>query len=367
MTSSVTTWAAQAAVKDRLSRPLRDLRISVIDRCNYRCPYCMPADVFGDGHAFLPRSHWLTPGEIKRVAGLFVQLGVNKLRITGGEPLLRRDILEIVAALAELKGAPDLALTTNGSRLAAHAAELKRAGLKRITVSVDSLDEDVFREMSGGRGNLAAVLEGIEAARRAGIEPVKVNVVVERGKNDHTVLDLVEHFRGSGVIVRFIEYMDVGTVNGWQPSQVVTSKELLDRIHARWPVHALDANYRGEVAQRYAFDDGKGEIGFISSVSEPFCGDCHRARLAADGTLYTCLFAARGIDLRGPLRSGASDADLVGLLQNTWRNRGDRYSELRGRLLERKTEAADAADAVEAAEADAAKAKERVEMYRMGG
>jgi cyclic pyranopterin phosphate synthase len=357
MTDSITAWTSQAAVKDRLGRPLRDLRISVIDRCNYRCPYCMPADVFGEGHAFMPRAHWLTPGEIKRVAGLFVQLGVNKLRITGGEPLLRRDIFDVVAALADLHGAPDLALTTNGSRLATHAADLKRAGLRRITVSVDSLDEAVFREMSGGRGNLESVLEGIDAARHAGIEPIKVNVVVERGKNEHTVLDLVEHFRGSGVIVRFIEYMDVGTVNGWQAGQVVRSKELLDRIHARWPAHALDANYRGEVAQRYAFDDGKGEIGFISSVSEPFCGDCHRARLAADGTVYTCLFAAQGIDLRGPLRAGASDADLAGLLQNVWRNRSDRYSELRGRLLERKPPA-DAADGEKS---------DRVEMYRMGG
>jgi cyclic pyranopterin phosphate synthase len=220
--------------------------------------------------------------------------------------------------------------------------------LKRITVSVDSMDEDVFREMSGGRGDLGAVLEGIDAARRAGIAPVKVNVVVERGRNDHTVLDLVEHFRGSGVIVRFIEYMDVGTVNGWQAGRVVRSKELLDSIHARWPVHALDANYRGEVAQRYSFDDGQGEIGFISSVSEPFCGDCHRARLSAEGRLYTCLFAAQGTDLREPLRAGASDAELIGLLQNVWRGRSDRYSELRSRLKK-------SGD------------RSRVEMYRMGG
>jgi len=352
MSETVAHWQSQAAVKDQLNRPLRDLRISVIDRCNYRCPYCMPAELYGEHHQFLPRGHWLTPGEIKRVAGVFLQLGVKKLRLTGGEPLLRRDIVEIVAGLSELQGAEDLALTTNGSRLAEHAAALKQAGLKRITVSVDSLDPDVFKEMSGGRGELDVVLNGIEAARQAGF-PLKVNTVVERGKNDHTVLDLVEHFRGTGIIVRFIEYMDVGTVNGWQPQQVVPSKELLERLRARWPLSPLGSNYRGEVAKRYAFDDGQGEIGFISSVSEPFCGDCHRARLSADGTLYTCLFASAGTDLRGLLRAGANDADLVGLLQNTWRNRRDRYSEIRGRLLEHKP--------------DDAEKTERVEMYRMGG
>jgi cyclic pyranopterin phosphate synthase len=352
MTHSVAHWQTQAAVKDRLSRPLRDLRISVIDRCNYRCPYCMPAELFGENHQFLPRAHWLTPGEIKRVASVFLQLGVKKLRLTGGEPLLRRDIVEIVAGLAELHAAEDLAITTNGSRLAEHATALKQAGLKRITVSLDSIDPDVFREMNGGRGELEVVLRGIEAARAAGF-PIKLNTVVERGKNDQTVLDLVERFRGTGVIVRFIEYMDVGTVNGWQPKQVVPSKELLARLRERWSLSPLDSNYRGEVAKRYAFDDGQGEIGFISSVSEPFCGDCHRARLSADGTVYTCLFAASGTELRTPLRAGASDADLVGLLQNVWRNRHDRYSEIRGRLLEHKPEGVEKPD--------------RVEMYRMGG
>ena len=352
MTHTVAHWQTQAAVKDRLSRPLRDLRISVIDRCNYRCPYCMPAELFGDNHQFLPRAHWLTAGEIKRVASVFVQLGVKKLRLTGGEPLLRRDIVEIVAGLAELNGVEDLAITTNGSRLAEHAAALKQAGLKRITVSLDSLDQAVFKEMNGGRGELAVVLNGIETALAAGF-PIKLNTVVERGKNDHTVLDLVERFRGTGVIVRFIEYMDVGTVNGWQPKQVVPSKELLERLRERWPLSPMSSNYRGEVAKRYTFDDGQGEIGFISSVSEPFCGDCHRARLSADGTVYTCLFAATGTELRTPLRSGASDADLVGLLQNVWRNRQDRYSEIRGRLLEHKPEGVEK--------------PERVEMYRMGG
>jgi cyclic pyranopterin phosphate synthase len=353
MTHTVAHWQTQATVKDRLSRPLRDLRISVIDRCNFRCPYCMPAELYGEHHQFLPRSHWLTAGEIKRVASLFAQLGVKKIRLTGGEPLLRRDIVEIVASLAGLEGIEDIALTTNGTRLAEHAAELKAAGLKRLTVSLDSLDEQVFKEMNGGRGDLATVLAGIEAARGAGFEPIKINAVIERGKNDHTALDLVERFRGTSTIVRFIEYMDVGTVNGWRPDQVVPSKELLGRIAARWPVEPRDSNYRGEVAKRYAFTDGQGEIGFISSVSAPFCGDCHRARLSADGTVYTCLFAAHGTDLRNPLRAGATDADLVGLLQNVWRNRDDRYSEVRGRVLERKV-------------ADPDKT-ERVEMYRMGG
>jgi cyclic pyranopterin phosphate synthase len=346
MTSSVTQWQNQASVKDRLDRPVRDLRISVIDRCNFRCPYCMPAEIYGDAHKFLPRSHWLTPGEIRRVAGLFVQLGVNKLRVTGGEPLLRRDIVEIVAGLASLEGVDDLALTTNATRLEQQADALKAAGLKRITVSLDSLDESVFALMSGQRGDVGTVLRGIEAARAAGFSPIKVNTMVQRGVNDHTVLDLLEHFRGRGVIVRFIEYMDVGTLNGWRRDDVVPSKELLGRISARWPVEPLAQNYCGEVAQRYRYADGGGEIGFISSVSSPFCGDCHRARISAEGTIYTCLFATQGRDLREMLRSGASDADIVGLLQGIWRNRVDRYSELRGNEMDRKA---------------------RVEMYRMGG
>jgi cyclic pyranopterin phosphate synthase len=346
MNSAITALPAQPMVKDQLSRPLRDLRISVIDRCNYRCPYCMPEEVYGDAHEFLPRKDWLTPGELKRLAGLFLKLGVNKLRLTGGEPLLRRDLGDIVRGFAALDGLEDLALTTNGSRLAARAKELKAAGLKRITVSLDSLDPEVFRRMSGNRGDVETVLAGIDAAVAAGFDPVKLNVVVQRGINDHTVLDLIERFRGSGIIVRFIEYMDVGTRNGWRADQVVSSKALLDTISQRWEVTALDRNYRGEVAQRYAFADGQGEIGFISSVSEPFCGDCHRARLSADGSLYTCLFASRGTDLRGPLRAGASDTDLIGILQNVWRNRRDRYSELRG---------------------EAISARDRVEMYRIGG
>lgn len=336
----------EGAVRDRLSRPLRDLRISVIDRCNYRCPYCMPAEVYGEGHEYLARKDWLTPGEIKRVASLFVQLGVAKLRLTGGEPLLRRDITEIVSALASLRGIDDLALTTNGTRLAAQAAALKEAGLRRVTVSLDSLDETVFRRMNGDRGDVATVLRGIDTALAAGFAPVKVNVMVQRGLNDHTIIDLLQRFRGTGVIVRFIEFMDVGSLNRWRREDVVPSHELLERITARWPVEPLQQNYRGEVAERYRYQDGQGEIGFISSVSAPFCGDCHRARMSADGTIYTCLFARSGVNLREVLRSGASDADLIGLLQNTWRQRRDRYSEIRGEIVA---------------------AERKVEMYRMGG
>jgi len=346
MSERISQIQPPGGVRDRLMRPVRDLRISVIDRCNYRCPYCMPEEVFGDGHAYLPRQHWLSSGEIKRIASLFVGLGVTKLRLTGGEPLLRRDIVDIVAALAGIGGVEDLALTTNASRLAARAAALRDAGLRRVTVSLDSLDQDVFARMNGGRGDVATVLGGIEAALACGFAPVKVNVMVQRGVNDHTVLDLLEHFRGTGVIVRFIEYMDVGSLNGWRPEEVVPSAELVSRIGDRWPLEPLSGNYRGEVASRWRFADGGGEIGFISSVSAPFCGDCHRARISADGTLYTCLFANVGTSLREPLRAGASDADLAGLLQNVWRNRGDRYSEIRGRI-----------PVVEA----------RVEMYRMGG
>ena len=349
MSSRVTQLTNTGDVKDAWGRLLRDLRISVIDRCNYRCPYCMPAEVYGEGYEFLPRPHWLTPGEIKRIAGLFMQLGVKKLRVTGGEPLLRRDIVEIVSALKELRGL-DLALTTNGSLLAERAEGLKAAGLNRITVSLDSLDEAVFKEMSGEKGDVSSVLEGIEAARDVGLSPIKLNVVVQKSKNDHTVLDLVDHFRGSGAIVRFIEYMDVGTLNGWRMDEVVASRTLMQQISDRWPLKPVEPNYRGEVARRYVFEDGQGEVGFISSVSEPFCGDCHRARLSADGTIYTCLFARHGICVRENIRGGASDADLIGLLQNLWRNRTDRYSEERGK------------------DGGAEKTpKSRIEMYRMGG
>jgi cyclic pyranopterin phosphate synthase len=315
--------------QDRRGRPLHDLRISVIDRCNFRCPYCMPEDQYAHDHAFLSKDERLRFEEIERIARAFVALGVRKLRLTGGEPLLRRDLPTLVRMLAAIPQVEDLALTTNGVLLPRFAQALRDAGLKRLTVSLDTLDPQTFREFSGGRGEVAEVLAGIEAAERAGFTRIKLNCVVLRGANDGQILDLVERFRGTGHIVRFIEYMDVGTINGWQAERVVTSAELLARIAVRWPVEPLARNYAGEVAERYAFTDGAGEIGFISSVSQPFCGDCTRARLSADGRLYTCLFATAGHDLRGPLRDGASDAELAALIAQRWSARGDRYSELR--------------------------------------
>jgi len=319
------------AVLDRRQRPLRDLRISVMDRCNFRCPYCMPEDKYHPNFEFLKSSERLSFDEILRLANIFAGLGVHKLRITGGEPLLRPNIAELVGDLSRVPGIDDIALTTNGILLAQHAAALKAAGLTRVTVSLDSLDDDVFLQMSGGRGSKAQVLEGIAEALTAGLAPIKVNAVVKRGVNEHTVVDLVEHFRGTGVIVRFIEYMDVGTINHWQASDTVPSRDLLAMVRARWPLTAVKPNYHGEVAERYRFDDGMGEMGFISSVSEPFCGSCTRARLSSDGQLYTCLFASRGTDLKGPLRAGLDDDQLRALITGTWNHREDRYSELRAR------------------------------------
>ena len=292
-------------VVDKLGRPVHDLRISVMDRCNFRCPYCMPQSTFDEKYRFLRAQERLSFEEIVRLARVAARLGVRKVRLTGGEPLLRNGLPDLVAELSGIDGIEDLALTTNGVLLAQHAAELKGNGLHRVTVSLDSLDEAVFTKMSGGFGGLPQVLEGIEAALAAGLRPVKVNTVVQRGLNDHTVLDLLEHFRGTGVTVRLIEYMDVGNRNAWEPAQVVPSADILRQIEARWPVTAAAGRYRGEVAARYTYDDGAGEIGFVSSVSEPFCGDCNRARLSSEGVLYTCLFATRGLDLRAPLRAGA--------------------------------------------------------------
>jgi cyclic pyranopterin phosphate synthase len=317
---------------DRRGRPMHDLRISVMDRCNFRCPYCMPEDKYHKDFQFLPTGERLSFAEIVRLAQLFTGLGVRKLRITGGEPLLRPGLADLVGDLSRIAGIEDVALTTNGILLAQHAAALKAAGLARVTVSLDSLDEQVFLAMSGGRGSVDRVLEGIHEAQVAGLTPIKVNVVVKRGMNDHTALDLVERFRGTGVIVRFIEYMDVGTINHWRPEDTVPSRELLGRIQARWPATPREPNYHGEVAERYVFDDGAGEIGFISSVSEPFCGSCTRARLSSDGQLFTCLFAAKGTDLKGPMRAGASDAELTELIRSIWEHREDRYSELRAQL-----------------------------------
>ncbi|MBS0569212.1 MAG: GTP 3',8-cyclase MoaA [Proteobacteria bacterium] len=335
-------------VLDARGRPLHDLRISVIDRCNFRCTYCMPEDQYALDHVFLGKDQRLRFEEIERIARAFVALGVRKLRLTGGEPLLRRDLHELVRQLARIPGVEDIALTTNGVLLPKVAARLREAGLRRLTVSLDSLDPDTFRRLSGGRGEVAEVLDGIGAAEAAGFGQIKLNCVVLRGVNDHQVTALAERFRGTPHVVRFIEYMDVGTLNRWHKDAVVPSAELLARLHARWPLRALEANYRGEVAQRYAWADGAGEIGFISSVSQPFCGDCSRARLSADGRLYTCLFARLGYDLRGPLRGGASDEELTGLIGARWGQRSDRYSELRAQLR-------------------AAGNGEKVEMYTIGG
>lgn len=329
---NVVAHPAPAGTRDRLGRPMHDLRISVMDRCNFRCPYCMPKDTFHDRYRFLRTSERLGFNEIVRVARAAVALGVRKLRLTGGEPLLRPRLAELVGELSMLDDVEDIALTTNGVLLAQHASELKANGLGRVTVSLDSLDADVFARMSGGFGGLDDVLEGIEAAIEAGLGPVKINAVVRRGVNDHTVLPLLEHFRGSPVIVRLIEYMDVGNRNAWRPEEVVPSAELLQQVAARWPVTPLPGSHHGEVARRYRYDDGAGEIGFISSVSAPFCGDCTRARLSSEGVFYTCLFATNGTDLRGVLRGGASDEELVALVRAAWSGREDRYSELRETL-----------------------------------
>jgi len=328
----VVAHPAPGGTRDRHGRPMHDLRISVMDRCNFRCPYCMPKETFHDRYRFLRTSERLGFNEIVRVARAAVALGVRKLRLTGGEPLLRPRLAELVGELSMIDDVEDIALTTNGVLLAQHASELKANGLGRVTVSLDSLDPDVFARMSGGFGGLDDVLKGIEAAIDAGLGPVKINAVVRRGANDHTVLPLLDHFRGSPVIVRLIEYMDVGNRNAWRPDEVVPSAELLAQISARWPVTPLPGSYHGEVAKRYRYDDGAGEIGFISSVSAPFCGDCTRARLSSEGVFYTCLFAATGTDLRGALRAGASDEELVSLVRTAWTGREDRYSELRDAL-----------------------------------
>jgi cyclic pyranopterin phosphate synthase len=307
----------------------------------------MPRDTFHEGYRFLKSAERLSFEEIARLARLYQRLGVRKLRITGGEPLLRPNLPDLIGDLTTIPGIDDVALTTNGMLLAKYATELKAAGLSRVTVSLDSLDPQVFARMSGGLGGVEEVLDGIEHARRAGLGPIKVNAVLQRGTNDAGALDLVARFRGTGIIVRFIEYMDVGNRNDWQPDRVVPSRELAAAIGARWPIRPLSPNYRGEVAERYAFEDGAGEIGFISSVSQPFCGDCSRARLSSDGAMFTCLFATQGTDLRGPLRGGASDDELQAMIGAIWARRLDRYSELRASLR--------------------ARGASKVEMYYIGG
>jgi GTP 3',8-cyclase len=313
---------------DTLGRPVRDLRISVTDRCNLRCVYCMPKEIYGRGYQFLERRELLTFEEIERVAHAFVAVGVEKIRLTGGEPLLRREIEQLVAMLARLPGL-DLTLTTNGSLLPQKAQALADAGLRRLTVSLDSLDDDVFRAMNDVDFPVERVLAGIEAASAAGFAPVKVNMVVKRGANDESVLPMARYFRGTGQIVRFIEYMDVGSTNGWRLDDVVPAAEIVAAIDAELPLEPLEPNYPGEVARRYRYRDGSGEIGVIASVTEPFCGACTRARLSAEGRLYTCLFATQGHDLRGLVRNGASDEALIDAIATIWRGRGDRYSEIR--------------------------------------
>ncbi|UCG97347.1 MAG: GTP 3',8-cyclase MoaA [Burkholderiales bacterium] len=325
--------AADGHVADRLQRPLRDLRVSVTDRCNFRCTYCMPKEVFDKGYRFLPHADLLTFEEITRLARLFIAHGVEKIRLTGGEPLLRKDIERLIEMLARLRtrhGRPlDLTLTTNGSILARKARALAAAGLKRVTVSLDGLDDAVFRRLNDADFPVSAVLEGIAAAADAGLAPVKVNMVVKRGVNEHEIVPMARHFRGSGHIVRFIEFMDVGSSNGWRLDDVVPSREVIRRIDAEMPLEAVEPNYGGEVAERWRYRDGGGEIGVISSVTQAFCRDCTRARLSTEGRLYLCLFATGGYDLRQMLRAGADDARISAAIGSIWHVRGDRYSELR--------------------------------------
>lgn len=331
------------APRDRLGRPLRDLRLSVIDACNFRCPYCMPADRVPDGHG-LDAAGRLSFDEIETLVRAFAGLGARKLRLTGGEPLLRKGLPDLVARLAAVPGIEDLSLTTNGSLLAAQARALRDAGLHRLTVSLDALDPSLFTALSGGRGRLQDVIAGLAAARDAGFARVKLNCVVQRGVNESQVLPLAAFAREHGHVLRFIEYMDVGTCNGWRREGVVPSAELRDRLHARWPLRPLEPQYRGEVASRHAYVDGGGEVGFVSSVSAPFCGDCHRARVSADGRLYTCLFAGDGTDLRPVLREGREA--VAQRVAQAWSARADRYSELRER---------------------AGASRRHVEMYLIGG
>ncbi len=319
---------APAAVTDLRGREMRDLRISVTDRCNFRCRYCMPREVFGPEFRFLPRGEILTFEEITRLAGIFAAHGVRKVRLTGGEPTLRADLPGLVRMLARIPGV-EVALTTNGSLLQHLARPLAAAGLARVTVSLDSLDDAVFRRMNDADFPVADVVAGIEAAEAAGFRPIKINAVMRRGVNDHTALDLARHFKGSGHIVRFIEFMDVGASNGWRLDDVVPGAEIIARIHAETPLVPAEPNYAGEVVRRWRYADGSGEVGVITSVTQPFCGGCTRARLSADGQLYTCLFAASGTDLRAPLRAGADDGEIAAIIAGRWARRDDRYSELR--------------------------------------
>ncbi len=317
------------AIQDSFKRPLRDLRISVTDRCNFRCAYCMPAEIFGEHYRFLPKAEILTFEEITRLTQIIVRLGAVKLRITGGEPLVREELETLIGMLRPIDGVDDLTLTTNGFLLPQKAQLLKDAGLDRITVSLDSLDDAVFRKMNGNRSSVQKVLDGIAAAEKAGLQPIKINCVVQRGVNDHTIVDLARWAKDKGYILRFIEYMDVGNKNGWRMDEVVPAQEIVERLHAVMPLEETKRNYQSEVALRYRYQDGGGEIGLIASVTKPFCGACSRMRLSPEGSIYTCLFATQGTDLRTPLRDGSSDAAIEQIIRTTWGNRVDRYSEVR--------------------------------------
>ena len=316
-------------IRDHLGRPLKDLRISVMDRCNFRCIYCMPEEKFHSGFNFLKSSERLSFDEILRVTKLFTDLGVSKIRITGGEPLLRVNLTELIGDLSTLKKIEDIALTTNGVLLKKYSEELKACGLNRITVSLDSIDPEQFRKMSGGRGNLETVLEGIDAALSVGFKKLKINAVIKRGTNDDQVIEMIDYFKDQAVIIRFIEYMDVGNLNQWKLNETVGSDEIIKKLSEKWQLDPLDKNYEGETAQRYQIDGSETEIGLISSVTKPFCGSCTRARLSSDGKLYNCLFASEGKDIRSWVRDGKSDEYIKNELASIWKERRDRYSELR--------------------------------------
>jgi cyclic pyranopterin phosphate synthase len=328
--------APTGLLSDTLGRPLRDLRISVTDRCNFRCSYCMPREVFDKDYAFLPQTSLLSFEEITRLAKVFVAHGVEKIRLTGGEPLLRKHLEVLVEMLARLQtpqGKPlDITLTTNASLLAKKAQSLKDAGLQRVTVSLDALDDATFRRMNDVDFPVADVLKGIEAAQKVGLAPLKVNMVVKRGTNDAEILPMARHFRHTGAVLRFIEYMDVGATNGWRMDEVLPSAQVLERLNAEFPLTAIDPNYAGETAERWRYADGAGEIGVISSVTQAFCGDCNRARLSTEGKLFLCLFASQGQDLRALLRGGYADAQIAAAVAHIWQGRDDRYSELRAAL-----------------------------------
>ena len=336
-------------MKDIFGRELADLRVSVTDRCNFRCVYCMPEEIYGERYQFLPKPELLTYEEIERLVTIFIGLGAKKVRITGGEPLLRSQLNVLLAKLVKIEGLEDLTLTTNGFLLQKQALSLKNAGLQRVTVSLDALDDSILAKINGRKIESQRILDGIQTANEVGLSPIKINVVVQRGINEHAIVDIVRHFKGTGNIVRFIEYMDVGTKNQWELSQVVTAAEILDIVNDEFPVEPLSKSYVGEVADRYKFLDGDGEIGIISSVTKPFCSQCTRARLSADGKLFTCLFSGAGIDLKNPIREGLTDDELETIIRDTWAQRTDRYSELRARL------------------SDKERNHPKIEMYQIGG